>query len=48
MGLSAGGAAGVERVLSGLTGELRLAMALCGATRVAELTPDLVAGPSLG
>jgi 4-hydroxymandelate oxidase len=47
-GLSVGGAAGVERVLSGLSGELRLAMALCGATRVAELTPDLVAGPSLG
>ena len=30
-GLAVGGAAGVERVLSGLAGELRLAMALCGA-----------------
>ena len=44
-GLTVGGAAGVERVLSGLVGELRLAMALCGATRVGELSPDLVAGP---
>jgi 4-hydroxymandelate oxidase len=41
-GLAIGGAAGVERVLSGLIGELRLAMALCGATRVSDLTPDLV------
>jgi 4-hydroxymandelate oxidase len=45
-GLAVGGAAGVERVLSGLAGELRLAMALCGATQVAELTPDLVTGPA--
>ena len=44
-GLAVGGAAGVERVLTGLVGELRLAMALCGATRVGELRPDLVAGP---
>jgi 4-hydroxymandelate oxidase len=44
-GLAVGGAAGVERVLSGLAGELRLAMALCGATDLAGLTPDLVAGP---
>jgi 4-hydroxymandelate oxidase len=44
-GLAVGGAAGVERVLSGLVGELRLAMALCGATGVGELSPDLVAGP---
>ena len=44
-GLAVGGAAGVERVLSGLAGELRLAMALCGATGLARLTPDLVAGP---
>jgi 4-hydroxymandelate oxidase len=43
-GLAAGGAAGVERVLSGLAGELRLAMALCGAVGVADLTPDLIAG----
>jgi 4-hydroxymandelate oxidase len=44
-GLTVGGAAGVERVLSGLAGELRLAMALCGAADLAALTPDLVAGP---
>ena len=44
-GLAVGGAAGVERVLSGLAGELRLAMALCGAPDLAGLTPDLVAGP---
>ena len=44
-GLAVGGAAGVERVLSGLVVELRLAMALCGATGVGELSPDLVAGP---
>jgi isopentenyl diphosphate isomerase/L-lactate dehydrogenase-like FMN-dependent dehydrogenase len=44
-GLTVGGAAGVERVLSGLAGELRLAMALCGATGVGELSRDLVAGP---
>jgi 4-hydroxymandelate oxidase len=44
-GLAVDGVGGVERVLSGLAGELRLAMALCGATEVAELTPDLVAGP---
>ena len=47
-GLAVGGAAGVERVLSGLAGELRLAMALCGATGVGELSPDLVAGAGPG
>jgi 4-hydroxymandelate oxidase len=41
-GLATGGAAGVEQVLTGLTGELELAMALCGAATVADLTPDLV------
>ena len=45
-GLAVGGAAGVERVLSGLAGELRLAMALCGAPDLGGLTPDLVAGPA--
>jgi len=44
-GLTAAGAAGVERVLSGLAGELQLAMALCGATGLGQLTPDLLAGP---
>jgi 4-hydroxymandelate oxidase len=45
-GLAVGGAAGVERVLSGLAGELRLAMALCGAVTVEQLTPDLIARPA--
>ena len=44
-GLAVGGAAGGERVLSGLAGEFRLAMALCGVTEVRQLTPDLIAGP---
>jgi 4-hydroxymandelate oxidase len=43
-GLTMGGAHGVERVLSGLAGELQLAMALCGAVGVDDLTPDLIAG----
>jgi 4-hydroxymandelate oxidase len=43
-GLAVGGASGVERVLSGLAGELRLAMALCGAVEPGQLVPDLVAG----
>jgi 4-hydroxymandelate oxidase len=43
-GLSAGGATGVERVLSGLMAELRLAMALCGAVSPDEITADLIAG----
>jgi 4-hydroxymandelate oxidase len=41
--LATGGAAGVERLLTGLTAELSLAMALCGAPTVADLTPDLIA-----
>ncbi len=45
-GLAAGGAAGVERVLSGLAGEFQLDMALCGAADLGQLTPDLVAGPA--
>jgi 4-hydroxymandelate oxidase len=45
-GLTVGGAAGVERVLSGLAGQLQLAMALCGATDLGQVTPDLVAGPA--
>jgi 4-hydroxymandelate oxidase len=43
-GLTMGGAHGAERVLSGLAGELQLAMALCGAVGVDDLTPDLIAG----
>jgi 4-hydroxymandelate oxidase len=44
--LATGGATGVERVLSGLVAELRLAMALCGAVSPAEVTPDLIAAPT--
>ena len=42
-GLAAGGADGVRAVLTGLQDELQHAMGLAGATRVAELTPDLIA-----
>jgi 4-hydroxymandelate oxidase len=45
-GLAAAGASGVERVLSALAAELRLAMALCGAVSLADITPDLIAGGS--
>ena len=45
-GLASGGADGVRAVLSGLHEELLRAMALCGAVSLAELTPDLLAGPS--
>jgi 4-hydroxymandelate oxidase len=41
-GLAAGGEAGVARVLALLRDELDLAMALCGAPRLADLTADLV------
>jgi 4-hydroxymandelate oxidase len=41
-GLAADGQSGVERVLAMLAAEVDTAMALCGATSVAELTPDLV------
>jgi 4-hydroxymandelate oxidase len=47
-GLAAGGAAGAGRVLSALAGELRLAMALCGAVEPGELTPDLIAAAGPG
>jgi 4-hydroxymandelate oxidase len=42
-GLAVGGAAGVADVLTTLEDELRRAMTLCGATRLSELTPDLLA-----
>ena len=42
-GLATGGSEGVRRVLRGFQHELELAMALCGARTVAELTRDLVA-----
>jgi 4-hydroxymandelate oxidase len=44
-GLAAAGAEGVRQVLAGLHEELVRAMALCGATSLAELTPDLVTPP---
>lgn len=42
-GLAAGGRAGVELVLKGLKGELKLAMALAGARSIDEITSDLIA-----
>jgi 4-hydroxymandelate oxidase len=42
-GLATGGDAGVELVLKGLTGELKLAMALAGCRSIGEITADLVA-----
>jgi 4-hydroxymandelate oxidase len=44
-GLAAAGAEGVRQVLAGLHEELVRGMALCGATSLAELTPDLVTPP---
>ena len=41
-GLAVSGADGVRSVLTGLLDELRHGMGLAGATRVAELSPDLV------
>ena len=41
-GLMAGGADGVSRVVSILEKEVRTTMQLVGATRVADLTPELV------
>jgi isopentenyl diphosphate isomerase/L-lactate dehydrogenase-like FMN-dependent dehydrogenase len=41
-GLAAGGATGVQAVLTELQMELANAMALCGARSVDELTPDLL------
>lgn len=43
-GLAVGGAAGVEQVLAILRREFDAVMGLCGATSVAELTPDLILG----
>ncbi|MGQ0844159.1 MAG: alpha-hydroxy acid oxidase [Sporichthyaceae bacterium] len=42
-GLAADGAAGVEAVLRELHTELDVAMSLCGAPTIADLTPDLLA-----
>jgi 4-hydroxymandelate oxidase len=41
-GLAVAGSTGVERVLTALTAELRLAMALCGAVDLSQVTPDLL------
>ena len=42
-GLASDGPRGVELVLKGLKGELKLAMALAGARSIDEITPDLIA-----
>jgi 4-hydroxymandelate oxidase len=42
-GLCCGGEAGVHHALAILRAELDLAMALCGARTLREITPDLVA-----
>ena len=42
-GLSVGGAAGVQAVMEHLHDELVRAMRLCGASKLSDLTPDLVA-----
>ena len=41
-GLGADGAAGVTRALEILRNELEISMGLCGRTKLAQLTPDLV------
>jgi glycolate oxidase len=41
-GLAAGGAAGVARAMEILREEVRTTMGLCGRTRLADLTPDLL------
>jgi isopentenyl diphosphate isomerase/L-lactate dehydrogenase-like FMN-dependent dehydrogenase len=41
-GLATGGSEGVRRVLRGFQRELALAMALCGARTIDEITRDLV------
>jgi (S)-mandelate dehydrogenase len=41
-GVMAGGEPGARRALEILTGELERSMKLCGARRIAEITPDLV------
>lgn len=41
-GLAADGAAGVARAFEILRDELRTSMGLCGRTKIAELTPDLI------
>jgi 4-hydroxymandelate oxidase len=43
--LAVDGPDGVEALLRGLTAELSLAMRLCGAVTVDDLTPDLVVSP---
>jgi L-lactate dehydrogenase (FMN-dependent) and related alpha-hydroxy acid dehydrogenases len=42
-GLAVDGEAGVGSILDLLTGELEMAMALCGAASIADLTPELLA-----
>jgi 4-hydroxymandelate oxidase len=47
-GLAVDGASGVQRVIELLRDELSLAMALAGCRSLADITLDLVAGPSSG
>jgi len=44
-GLAGGGRAGLDRTLAGIRDELRLAMALTGVTRVADIGPDCLDCP---
>jgi 4-hydroxymandelate oxidase len=46
--LSVGGAEGVARLVADLTAELVEAMMLCGASRLSDLTPDLLARSTIG
>ncbi|KAK9824718.1 hypothetical protein WJX74_000947 [Apatococcus lobatus] len=45
-GLALEGQQGVEKVLETLRSELELAMALCGAPSLAQITPSLLMGPA--
>ena len=47
-GFAAAGEAGAGKALALLRDELDLAMALCGARRLSDLTRDLVVGPLHG
>ncbi|HSC85402.1 MAG TPA: alpha-hydroxy-acid oxidizing protein, partial [Pseudomonas sp.] len=40
--LAAGGQAGVQQLLEGLREELAVAMALCGVSRIEQISPDLL------
>ncbi|MGZ4269532.1 MAG: alpha-hydroxy-acid oxidizing protein [Solirubrobacteraceae bacterium] len=44
-GLALGGQAGVEQVLKGLLADLDLTLAMCGVSSIADVGPELLAGP---